>query len=78
MSIEPLLAVLLLAASAVRAQDEAALTEIYRTIDKLEKTKVEVKEFHTYDELFPHFLLPGLAALVLGVILESTVFLKIP
>jgi Ca-activated chloride channel family protein len=61
-----------------RAQDEAALTEIYRTIDKLEKTKVEVKEFHTYDELFPHFLLPGLAALVLGVILESTVFLKIP
>lgn len=61
-----------------RARDEKSLSEIYQTIDKLEKTKIEVKEFSTYDELFVYFLIPGLLCLAGLIFLENTLFLKIP
>ncbi|OGW68996.1 MAG: hypothetical protein A2036_01985 [Omnitrophica bacterium GWA2_50_21] len=61
-----------------RARDQKSLAEIYRTIDKLEKSKVKVKEYSTYDELFPYFLIPGLAFLLLGLFLENTIWVKIP
>ncbi len=61
-----------------RARDAESLEEIYRTIDKLEKTKLKVKEYSTFDELFPYFLIPGLLSLILGVALENTILLKIP
>ncbi|HNV86920.1 MAG TPA: VWA domain-containing protein [Candidatus Omnitrophota bacterium] len=60
-----------------RAQDEKALAETYRTIDQLEKSKIEVKEFSTYDELFVYFLIPGMLCLFLFLILENTVFFKL-
>ena len=40
-----------------KATDTETLEEIYRKIDKLEKTKVEVKEYMEYEELFGWFLL---------------------
>lgn len=61
-----------------RARDEKSLAEIYQTIDRMEKTKIEVKEFSTYDEQFIYFLIPGLLCLAGYVLLENTVFLKIP
>jgi len=61
-----------------RARDEKSLAEIYQTIDKLEKTKIEVKEFSTYDELFAYFLIPGLLCLAGLIFFENTLFLKIP
>jgi len=60
-----------------RAQDESALAETYRIIDQLEKSKIEVKEFSTYDELFVYFLIPGILCLFLFILLENTVFSKL-
>lgn len=61
-----------------RANDEEGLKEIYETIGKLEKTKIETKEFANYDELAGYFILPGFLILFLEIILAHTIFLKIP
>jgi len=61
-----------------RATNTKALEEIYDQIDKLEKTKVEVKEYMEYEELFGWFLLPGLACILLEIVLANTRFKKIP
>ena len=61
-----------------KATNTKALEEIYKQIDKLEKTKVEVKEYIEYTELFRWFFLPGLVCILLEVILANTRFRKIP
>lgn len=61
-----------------KATHTRALEEIYEQIDQLEKTKVEVKEYMEYDELFRWFFLPGLVCLLLEIILANTRFRKIP
>ena len=61
-----------------RATNTRALEEIYKEIDKLEKTKVKVKEYMEYNELFVWFVFTGLAFVLLEIILANTRFLKIP
>ena len=61
-----------------KATNTSALKEIYQNIDKLEKTKVKVKEYMEYEELFMWFLIPGLACLLLEIILGNTRLRKIP
>jgi Ca-activated chloride channel family protein len=61
-----------------RATNTKALEEIYKQIDRLEKTKVKVKEYMEYKELFWWFLLPGLICILLEIILANTRFRKIP
>jgi Ca-activated chloride channel family protein len=61
-----------------KATHTKALEEIYEQIDKLEKTRVEVKEYMEYKELFKWFLLSGLACLLLEIALANTRFRKIP
>jgi Ca-activated chloride channel family protein len=61
-----------------RATDTEALHEIYRQIDAMEKTEVEVKEYTEYNELFLWLLLPALFLLLLEIVLANTRFMKIP
>lgn len=61
-----------------RAKNKKQLMDIYRQIDKLEKTEIKTKEYVRYAELFPWFLFPGLALLGLEVLLANTRFRKIP
>ena len=61
-----------------KATDTEALEEIYKKIDKLEKTKVEVKEYMEYEELFGWFLLSALLCILIEVTLRNTRFRKIP
>ena len=61
-----------------RATNTRALEEIYKEIDKLEKTKVKVKEYMESNELFVWFVFTGLAFVLLEIILANTRFLKIP
>ncbi|MBC8185530.1 VWA domain-containing protein [candidate division KSB1 bacterium] len=61
-----------------RATDKTSLQKIYQEIGELEKTKIEVKEFTRYSELFVNFLLAALGLLLLEVILANTRFRKIP
>jgi Ca-activated chloride channel family protein len=54
-----------------RAVDEEGLNLIYSEIDSLERSKIDIKEYTTYKELFSYFLIP---AFLLGLIFE---FIKI-
>ena len=55
-----------------RATNNSKLKEIYKDIDKLEKSKIEVTEFHKRSEEFNKFAIPALLFLILGYILEKT------
>jgi Ca-activated chloride channel family protein len=61
-----------------RADKTETLRSVYDEIDQLEKTEVEVKKYQRYRELFPLVALPGLVALLLEVILNHTVWRKLP
>jgi Ca-activated chloride channel family protein len=61
-----------------RATNAAALAEIYKTIDEMEKTEIEVKEFTSYRELMTLFLFPALLLLLGGVGLGETLLRRAP
>ncbi|MDZ7725812.1 MAG: VWA domain-containing protein [candidate division KSB1 bacterium] len=61
-----------------RATDKTSLEQIFDEIDQLEKTKIEVKEYTRYRELFIPFLLAALGLILLEIVLANTVFRKIP
>ena len=60
-----------------RATDAASLEEIYKRIDKMEKTKIEVKHYTRYTDLFIYLLLPALGLIVIEQFLRRTRFQKI-
>lgn len=61
-----------------RATDNSSLEKIYREIDKLEKTKVEITSFKRYAERFFPFAMAALLLLALEVVLRYTVFRSLP
>lgn len=61
-----------------RATDSEKLRQIYREIGELEKTKIEVKEFTKYSELFVDYAGIALALLLLEIILSNTYLRKLP
>jgi len=61
-----------------RATSNTKLEEIYKEIDALEKSKIEVKEFSRKSEEFLPFALAGLLSLILSLVLRTTVFRSIP
>ena len=61
-----------------RAKDSKSLQKIYDTIDELEKTKVKVKTFAEYREIYIYLLAPSFLILVIWVILSNTRFLRVP
>lgn len=60
------------------ATSNEKLREIYRQIDKLEKTRIESTQFDKFDELAPLFICIGLTLLCLELLLTLTRGLKIP
>jgi Ca-activated chloride channel family protein len=61
-----------------RATDNRKLRAIYRAIDELEKTKIEVTAYRRYSELYPGWLAAAFGALLLELILSATLFRKLP
>lgn len=61
-----------------RATDNKKLDAIYKEIDKLEKTKVEVTEFRRYTEEFMPFAIASVILLALEFLLRLTIFRRIP
>ena len=51
-----------------RARDKDMLSEIYKQIDSMERTEIEIKSYTKYKELFGWFLIP---ALILGISTET-------
>ena len=61
-----------------RATDTEKLRQIYQEINEMEKTKIEVKEFTKYKELFVNYAGAGLALLLLELLLLNTWLRKLP
>jgi Ca-activated chloride channel family protein len=60
-----------------RATDNNSLQKIYKEIDRLEKTKVEINSFKRYAELFDLYAGLGLLFLFLEILLRNTIFKSI-
>ena len=61
-----------------RATSNTKLKEVYREIDKLEKTKLNVKEFSKREEAYQVFALIAFLSILLEILLRNTVLKKIP
>ena len=61
-----------------RATNNSSLKEIYKDIDNLEKSKIEVTEFHKRTEEFLIFALSALVLILLSFILKITYLKQIP
>ncbi len=61
-----------------RATNTHELKRIYQDIDKLEKTKMDVKKFSKHYDNFQPFVLVALIALLLELLLRITVLRRIP
>ena len=61
-----------------RARDNESLKEIYKNIDGLEKSKVELIKTIRYEDKFFPFAIAALILLVLEVILNYVIFRKFP
>ncbi len=61
-----------------RATDNTKLTAIYKEIDKLEKTKVELTEFRSYSECFLPYALFAALLLLSEIVLRYTLLRSLP
>jgi Ca-activated chloride channel family protein len=61
-----------------RATDAQALDRIFGEVDRLEKTKVETREWVNYSEFGSHLALPALALLLLEAALGATWLRRLP
>jgi Ca-activated chloride channel family protein len=60
------------------AQDLKSLEQIYKMINNLEKTKVDVQKWVEYKDFYQGLLVAGLALLLSYLILSNTRFLRVP
>ena len=61
-----------------RATNNAKLREVYQEIDKLEKTKMNVKQYSKRYEAFAPFAIAACLLLLLELLLRETILKKIP
>ena len=61
-----------------RATSNSKLKEVYEQIDKLEKTKLNVKEYSKRQEEYRIFALFALLCVLLEVLLRNSILKKIP
>jgi Ca-activated chloride channel family protein len=61
-----------------RASDTKSLEEIYRDIDKMEKSTESVKKYQQYRDLFPICIMSACGLLVGQILLSQTIWKKLP
>lgn len=64
--------------NAYRATNNRELSQIYKDIDKLEKTKMDVKRFSKRYEAYQPFAFAAILVLLLDILLRTTVLRRIP
>ena len=57
-----------------RATDKDALADIYKEIDKLERSEIEVKDYTKYKELYILFLIPAIIIMFFYIIIKKYLF----
>jgi len=61
-----------------RADNAERFASIYDEIDKLEKTEAEIQKYTEYEELFPWFVSVGFGLLTLELLLNHTIWRRLP
>ena len=61
-----------------RSSSKSSLIDIYKEIDQLERTKLEIKHFGDQKEMFMIFALVAIVSLMLEIMLRNTILKKIP
>lgn len=61
-----------------RATSQRMLEEIYVQIGQMEKTKIDVRTYLRYDELYPYLVIPAMFMVLLLLIVRKTVLFQIP
>jgi Ca-activated chloride channel family protein len=61
-----------------RAINRSALVEIYKEIDRMEKSKIDVTEFRRKSEEFMPWALAGMLLLIMELLLRYSVFRRLP
>ena len=61
-----------------RATNNKKLEEIYQIIDKLEKSKIDVTEFHKKNEEFLPWAIVAGMLFIFELLLRNTVFRRVP
>ncbi|MFV0545309.1 MAG: vWA domain-containing protein [Bacteroides sp.] len=61
-----------------RATSNSKLKEVYEEIDKLERTKLNVKEYNRRDEEYQWFALVAFLSILIEVLLRNSILKKIP
>ena len=61
-----------------RATSNSKLKEVYDEIDKLEKTKISVKQFSKRNEEYKYFALAAFLCIMLEILLRHAVLRRIP
>jgi Ca-activated chloride channel family protein len=60
-----------------RATDNSSLQKVYKEIDKLERTQIEVEEYQNYTELYSWFTIPAAFSSLIFIFLSRGVFNKL-
>ena len=61
-----------------RAQKNTDLSEVYKEIDQMERSKLNVKQFNKYEEHYEPFAFAALALFLLELLLRFFVLRRIP
>jgi Ca-activated chloride channel family protein len=61
-----------------RATNLNTMVDVYRQIDKMEKSKFEQRKFRVYDELHPWLVLPAFSLLLIGLVAGQTHWMRLP
>ena len=61
-----------------RSSSKESLMDIYKEIDQLERTKLDVKHFGSEEEKFMLFALIAIVALIMEILLRNTILKRIP
>lgn len=61
-----------------RATSNSKLKEVYKEIDKLEKTKLNVKEYNKREEEYQKFALAAFLCILLEILLRNSILRRIP
>ena len=61
-----------------RVTDETAMAEVYREIERLEKTRIGIRRSTEYTDAYLLFLIPGVVLLIVELLLGATAFRRAP
>ena len=61
-----------------RVTNLSSIMDVYRQIDRMEKSEFEQRRYRVYEELYPWFALPAFVLLLAALIMRNTLWMRLP